>query len=269
MITALLTALGIASISLIGAFLFSHDKRLIGLERYIIPVAVGVFLSVVLFELFPEIIATAGEMGGVVVAIGFIGFYILSSYLHQQHHHHAADEDCERKNAATLLLIGDGIHNLADGFILGGAFLIDPTLGIVTGIGLALHEIPQEIVEFGVLIRAGYTRTKAAFLNFLSASSIVVGTAVVLLISEQIGTYVWVLVALAAGSLLYIATGELLPRVHSNLPRYNGVWPAASSIILGFVLMTGILIYAHDIAPHEHAGEHKALPMHEEAKHVH
>lgn len=258
LINALLASLLVASASLVGVLLFGHDRRLQGIERFVIPLAVGVFLSLVLFELLPETYASAGQFGGIVVAIGFISFYILSSYLHKRFHN-AEDHDCEKKNAATLLLIGDSIHNLADGFILGGAFLVDPALGVATAIGLALHEIPQEIVEFGVLLRAGYTKVEAALRNFISALSIVVGTLLVMVISEQLEDYVWILIAIAAGNLLYLATCELLPRIHSNLPSYKGVWVAVATIFLGFTLMTVAIFYTHEIAPHgqgDHATEH-------------
>lgn len=241
---ALLAALFIAVISLIGVLFFGHDKQLIGLERYAVPVAVGVFLSLVLYELIPETIESSPKFGGIVVAIGFITFYIIANWLHQKFHHLESD-DCDRKSAATLLLIGDSIHNLADGFILGGAFLIDPTIGIATAVGLALHEIPQEIVEFGVLLRAGYTRSQAALRNFLSASSVIFGTALILIIAKEADQYVWILTGFAAGNLLFLAASDLLPRIHGNLKHYGGIWRPTIAIIIGFTVMTGMITWTH------------------------
>lgn len=242
---ALLASFGIAIISLIGVFFFGHDKRLAGIERFVIPVAVGVFLSLVLYELIPETIEAAPKIGGIVVAIGFIFFYILSSVLHKRFHN-AEDENCDDKGAAALILIGDTIHNLADGFILGGAFLIDPTIGIATAFGLALHEIPQEIVEFGVLIRAGYTRTQAALLNLLSATSVIVGTLIIIFIAKQAHDYVWVLTGFAAGNLLFLAASDLLPRIHGSLKNYGSIWHSIIAIVLGFSIMTGVITWTHD-----------------------
>lgn len=248
-IEALVAALAITTISLIGVFFFAHDKRLIGIERFVIPVAVGVFLSLVLFELIPETIEAAPGVGGIVVAIGFIAFYILANVLHKKYHHLEAD-DCDRKGAAMLLLVGDSIHNLADGFILGGAFLIDPAIGVATAVGLALHEIPQEIVEFGVLLRAGYTRTEAAIRNLISASSVIAGTLVIIFIAEQADEYVWILTGFAAGNLLFLAASDLLPRIHGNLKNYGSIWHSTLAIILGFALMTAILNWTHETFGH-------------------
>lgn len=249
-IDALLAALLIAIISLVGVVFFGHDKQLKGIERYAVPVAVGVFLSLVLYELIPETLEAAPQLGGIVVAIGFISFYILANWLHRKFHNLESD-DCDRKSAATLLLIGDSIHNLADGFILGGAFLIDPAIGVATAVGLALHEVPQEIVEFGVLIRAGYTRSQAALRNFLSASSVILGTAIILIIAEQAEEYVWVLTGFAAGNLLFLAASDLLPRIHGNLKRYGGIWRPTIAIIAGFAIMTTMITWTHEQFGHE------------------
>lgn len=216
-----------------------------------VPVAVGVFLSLVLYELIPETLAFEPTYGGIAVAVGFIAFYILSAYLHKRYHCEAPGE-CERKGAAMLLLIGDAVHNVADGVILGTAFLIDPAVGTATAIGLALHEIPQEIVEFGVLVRAGNSRIRAAILNLISASSIVFGTALVLFLSEHVEEYLWVITGIAAGNLLYLAASDLLPRIHSNLPSYGNIWKSSISIILGFVVMTLIVNWAHGEYGHGH-----------------
>lgn len=240
----------VALASVVGVFFFGHDRRLIGVERYAIPVAVGVFLSLVLFELIPETVMASREWGGIVIAIGFIAFYILAHKLHTKYHH-LEEEDCDQKGAAALILIGDGIHNIADGVILGGAFLIDPSVGIATAVGLALHEIPQEIVEFGVLLRAGYTRKKAVALNLLSACGIFIGTLLVMSLAEYMIEYVWVLTGLAAGNLLFLAASDLLPRIHGNLDHYGSIWNSTLAIVIGFILMTGVLSWSHKSYGHD------------------
>mgnify|MGYP000303657417 CR=1 FL=1 len=140
-LTATLASVAIATCSITGALFFGNHKQLSGIERFVVPAAVGMLLSFVLYELLPETLLASPSYGGIVVAIGFIGFYVLANYLHQ-HFHAKAAEDCDRKTAAALLLTGDAVHNLADGVILGTAFLIDPTIGIATAVGIALHEIP-------------------------------------------------------------------------------------------------------------------------------
>lgn len=249
-IDALLASLLVASASIAGAFFFGN-RSFGNYEKFVIPVAVGVFLSLAFYELIPETLITNPEYGGLVVAAGFVAFYILSSYLHRRYHDQKI-ENCETRGAANMILVGDAIHNLADGFILGTAFLIDPALGFVTAIGLALHEVPQEIVEFGVLVRGGYSRWEALARNAISASTIVFGTLTVILVSEHLSEYAWVLTGFAAGNLLYLASSELLPKIHGNLARYGGVWQAAVAIILGLLIMTSILEWTHNHYGHGH-----------------
>ena len=253
---AILASIAIAFVSLVGVFFFGNTKKLHGAQKYAIPTAVGVFLSLVLYELIPETLEFSPEYGGITVGLGFISFYVLANYLHKKFHKLKTD-DCDQKGAATLLLIGDGIHNVSDGVILGGAFLIDPALGVATAVGLALHEIPQEILEFGVLIRAGYSKTKAALFNFLSASSVIVGTVFVILVAEHAEDYIWIITGVAAGNLLFLAVSDLLPRIHGNLKEYGGIWRSTVSITLGFVVMTSILIWTHENFGHVHEGHNE------------
>ena len=254
---AILASILVALCSLIGVFFFRDSKKLEGIERYVVPTAVGIFLALVLFELIPETLHANELWGGIIIGAGFILFYVLSYELHRYFHNQQSDDkDCDRKGAATLLLIGDAVHNTADGIILGTAFLIDPALGVVTAIGLALHEIPQEIVEFGVLIRGGYTRWQAAWRNLLSASSIVIGTIFTILLAEVAGEYLWIITGLAAGNLLYLAATDLLPRVHGNLKNYQSFWLTLLALVMGFVIMVTVISYTHDEIGHEHDSEH-------------
>lgn len=253
----------VAVISLVGVFFFGNHKYFLGAGKYVAPLAVGVFLSLVLFELIPDTLALSPVYGGISVALGFILFYILSGFLHRKYHCRE-DEDCDRKGAAMLLLIGDAVHNVADGVILGGAFLIDPTVGVATAIGLALHEIPQEIVEFGVLVRAGHTKLRAAMYNLLSASSIIVGTVLILLIAEHAEDYIWLLTGIAAGNLLFLAASDLLPRIHGDLKHYGSIWKSALAIVIGFAVMTSVLIWTHQEFGHGHSHEEDHHEVHME-----
>jgi zinc and cadmium transporter len=241
---ALLAALGVTLISLIGVFFFGHDKRLIGAERYIVPVAVGVFLSLIFYDLIPDTISEAPALGGIIIFAGFICFYIMSSVLHKRLHRLEV-ENCDQKGAAILILIGNSIHHLSDGFLIGSAFLINPTAGFAVALGIGLHEVPQEIVEFGVLIRAGYTRLQATFLNLLSATTVFFGTLLIILIAKQASGFVWILTGFAAGNLLYLAASDLLPRIHGNLKLYGNIWQSTIAIILGFSVMTGVITWTH------------------------
>ncbi len=266
MFEAILVALLVALSSVVGVLFFGHSALFHRLERFIVPVAVGVFLALALVELVPEAVAASPEWAGFVIGFGFVGFYLLAYLIHRRLHA-VAEEWCEKREAALLLLTGDTIHNFADGIIIGGAFLVSPEVGVLTAVAITMHEVPQEIVEFGVLLRAGYTKLQALVRNFISASAVVVGTVFTMIFAGQLGEHVWVLAALAAGNLLYVAASELLPRLHGSHQLYGGFRNVFLSLCIGFVAMAALIHYAHESFD-VHGHEHGAADYHHEAEPV-
>ena len=110
-------------------------------------------------------------------------------------------------------LVGDGFHNLMDGMIIAGSFLVNLPLGISTTLAVLLHEIPQEIGDFGILVHAGYSIRKALIFNFLSAISAVVGAVFTLAIGLKTENVSAFLVPFTIGGFIYIATADLIPEL--------------------------------------------------------
>ena len=206
----------VALTSLIGVLIFKDKGYMVGAHRFVLPLAVGVFLGIVFLELIPETLAESPAYGAFAILAGFLGFYLLSHLLSTFHHHHHEHEDACAKDGARKLLVGDTVHNFADGVVIATAFLINPALGIVTTIGIVLHELPQEIAEFGVLMQAGYSKRRAALLNLLSAGSVVIGAVFTIFFTDSFGQFVWVITGIAAGNLLYIATSDFIPELRDK-----------------------------------------------------
>lgn len=257
MIEILLASGAVALVSLVGIFIFGQQGYLSGTRRYIVPFAIGTFLGVVFFELIPEALADNVFQGAVAIAVGFLGFYILSHWLHTYHHHHSqAEKGCDpceaSRGSAIMLLIGDAIHNFTDGIVIAVAFLVNPIVGWATTLGVALHEVPQEIAEFGVLRRAGYSTSQAAWYNLLSASSVIVGALVTLFFATFLLDHVWLLIGLAAGNLLYVATSDLLPDAKAVAQQEGHFYRSFLATVLGLVLIVAVITWSHELAPHEH-----------------
>lgn len=260
MLSTLIAALLVASLSLTGVFVFRNHTHIKGTHRFIIPVALGMFLGIVFFELIPETLE-ASHYGNYAIVGGFLAFYFLSHLLRNYHHHqHGEHDDCHHhgtnKSSASLILVGDAIHNIADGIVIASAFLINPGLGIATTIGIALHEIPQEIAEFGVLLHAGYTKKKAALYNLLSATSIILGV-VISYLFLSFGDYLWVLTGIAAGNLLYIAAADMIPELHGEEHRRH-FKKTFLSTLAGLAIIVTLLTYLHgEDTGHDHDLEHE------------
>lgn len=253
MFEAFIAALFVASLSLLGALFFGKNGKLTGTHRFILPAAVGVFLGVVFFELVPETLEASHTWGPIAILLGFFGFYLLSHILETYHHHHFDTHDACSQNGARKLLIGDSIHNIADGIVIASAFMIDPYVGILTTIGIALHEIPQEIAEFGVLMQSGYTRARAMFYNFLSASSVFLGVLLTYLFATSLHEFVFILTGIAAGNLLYIATADLIPELrHSHRDHFMKTFAAT---LLGTAAIGVLITLSHDFAGDSHGEE--------------
>lgn len=240
MIQPLIASLCVALLSLVGVLFFGKDAHMRSAHRFVLPTAVGVFLGVIFFELIPETLEASHEWGPVAIIGGFLGFYLLSYILDTYHHHHADDDDSCESHGARKLLIGDSVHNFADGVVIASAFIINPAVGILTTIGIALHEIPQEIAEFSVLRHSGYTKMQALVWNFLSSTTVIVGTLVTLLFSEFFETYVFILTGIAAGNLLYIATADFIPELRET---HKDHFPYTFTATFLGVLIIGILIH--------------------------
>lgn len=246
----ILASISITLLSLVGVIFFGARGHMRGAHGVMLPIAVGVFLGIVFFELLPETFEASHEWGPIAVLVGFLGFYLLSHFLDTYHHHHADAHDGCVKSGAKMLLIGDAVHNFADGIVIASAFMIDPTVGILTTIGIALHEIPQEIAEFGVLLQSGYSRKKALLYNLISASSVIVGATLTYVSSALISEYVFILTGIAAGNLLYIATTDLIPELRAS--HRNHFYRTFIATILGVVLIGTLVTYSHEeMAHHE------------------
>jgi len=113
-------------------------------------------------------------------------------------------------------LFGDAVHNFIDGLVIAATFLTDIRLGIITSFAIALHEIPQEIGDFGVLLYSGFSRKKALFANFLVALTAVFGGIIGYFLSFQIENMTSYLLPFTAGGFIYIAASDLMPEIRKE-----------------------------------------------------
>ena len=182
---------------------------------WLLSYAVGTLLGVALLALVPEALdqlAPASVLGALLAAI--LMLFVVEKLVLWRHCH---TEDCDVHDAsATLILIGGALHNLADGAVIAASVLISIPLGISTALAVAAHQIPQEVGDFAVLLNAGFSRRRALLLNALSASSAVGGAIIVYAAAETLPNTLPYLLAVAAGSFLYVAMADLIPHLHKG-----------------------------------------------------
>jgi len=165
----------------------------------------------------------------------------MEKYLYWRHCHKG---ECEIHTFTYLNLIGDGIHNLIDGLIIGASFFADIRIGVVTTAAIVLHEIPQELGDFAILVYGGFSKLKALFFNFLSALTAVLGTIIGYTFASQIGGFSAVLVPIAAGGFIYIASCDLIPELHRQ-PNIKSATYSMVFFISGILLMLALRLVHH------------------------
>jgi len=232
----------ISAIAFIGALtLFLKQELLNKVLLILVSFSAGALIGGAFLHLIPEAIIKVGIEEGEILKVflylifGFAVFFILEQFISWHHHHDCVD--CEKVAPFSyLVLISDGFHNFIDGFIIAASFIISFPVGLVTTLAVALHEIPQEIGDFGVLVYGGMKRTKALLLNFLSALVVVFGGIAGFFLSERIGDSIVFLLPFAAGNFIYIAASDLIPEIKNNKTSQNSI-TCFFLFLLGIILM--------------------------------
>ena len=216
----LAAAVGLSVVGSLGGLLLAAILLLfLGRARLppvpeLISYAVGTLLGVALLALVPEALDLAQNPRTVLGTLlaGILGFFMLEKLVLWRHCHTG---ECEGHNSsASLVLIGGAFHNFADGAIIGAAVLTSLPLGVSTTLAVAAHQVPQEVGDFAVLLGAGYSRRRALMLNSISALAGIVGAVAMYTAADQLPAVLPYVLALAAGSFLYVAMADLIPDLH-------------------------------------------------------
>ncbi|MDQ5951280.1 MAG: zinc and cadmium transporter [Patescibacteria group bacterium] len=221
--------------ALAGAFTLAlNRKRLQTILLSLVSLSAGTLMGGAFLHLLPESLELFDtEQVFLFTLLAFVGFFLIERVLHW---HHCHDSEHEKHTIGFMNLIGDGVHNFLDGLILAAAYSVDIQVGIATTIAVALHEIPQEISDFGVLLHSGYKVKQALILNFSVALLIVAGGVVGFFMAEMTETISGYLMPIAAGGFIYIAAADLLPEIRQERKLKNSLLHI-SIFIIGIMMM--------------------------------
>lgn len=222
---------GVLTVAL-ASLLFAVPERLRRrLEPHLVSFATGVLLGAAFLGLLPHALEAPGghnahEIFAVVLA-GVLVFFMLEKLMLWRHCHsdHCEQHDAEHMHrpsapAGVLVLVGDGIHNMVDGVLIGAAFMSDMHLGVITALAIASHEVPQQVSNFVVLLHNGYTRAQAIFYSAVSSLTAVLGGVATYMSLDASTRALPYVLAIAAASFIYIAVADLIPGLHKRVqPR--------------------------------------------------
>ncbi|MFH0243387.1 ZIP family metal transporter [Streptomyces sp. HK10] len=236
-----LSGLAMSALALTGGIALLLPER--AFRRVVVPLvalAAGALLGGALFHMLPESVRVLGNDLTVYawVAAGLLSFLVLEQFLHWHHCHRPVSD---HRPLGCLILIADGLHNLVGGMAVGGAFVVDVRLGLVTWLVAAAHEVPQELGDFGILVHSGWSPRQALAYNLVSALTFPLGGLAAYAAAD--GIDVAVLVPFAVGNFLYIAVADLLPEITTSpVPREKVLHTA--SFALGLAALLGIALLA-------------------------
>jgi len=257
---SMVSVLAVSALSLVGLFTLSFRADTIRRIAFaLVALAIGALLGNAFLYMIPEAFVSISNASvpAMLILAGILFMLLFERLLWWHHDHHERDtlsiHDAEGRDVAAeehariepigrIVLFSDAIHNFMDGIAIAAAYTVSFEVGVATTLAITLHEIPQEIGDFGILLHAGYTRAKALLMNFFSALTAVLGVLVVILLGAAAERFVIYIVPFAAGSLIYIAVADLVPELHRRRNERRFLVEFAM-IVLGIALMYSFLFF--------------------------
>ncbi len=241
----LISVVLVSLVSLIGIIsLMLSKKRLSGILLFLVSLSAGTLFGGAFIHILPEAVEKQGFTLtlSLLVLLGILVFFILEKIIHWQHSchsEHPLTHEEKPHHLGMMNLVGDGLHNFIDGLVIAGSYLVSVPAGIATTIAVIVHEVPQELGDFGVLLYSGFSKTKALCFNFISAAIAIVGAVTGIILGTKWEPFVSLILPFAAGGFIYIAGTNLIPELHKECDWKKSIWHLFA-FVLGIVLMWAV-----------------------------
>lgn len=234
----------VSVISLIGIVTLSLGQAMMRkLILYMVSFAVGGLFGDAFIHLIPESFYKLGFhlKTSLLIVAGILIFFALEKFVRWRHCHVPDAEHEHVHPVVTMNIVGNSVHNMIDGMLIGASYLVSVPIGVATTLAIIFHEIPQEIGNFSILVHGGLTVKKALLFNFITALTAAFGTIISLLIGSHIAGYTLSLLPITAGGFLYIAGSDLIPELHHDVKISTSFYQLAA-IITGIGVMALLVL---------------------------
>ena len=229
-------------LSLTLAYLFSKLK-MVNYADYFVSFAVGTLLGAAFLEIIPHAYELSRDLHQIslIVLIGILVFFILEKLLvwrhchgsHCENHSPVVNHDVKK---GSILIIGDCFHNFIDGILISSAFIVDINLGLITALAIIVHEIPQEISNFSILINSGYSLSRTLLMNIVTGCAMILGAILAYFVLNDFDFLIPMILAFAASSMIYVAISDLIPSLHKKV-EIKQTFQQTFSIFLGVLII--------------------------------
>lgn len=239
----IISVIAVSLLSLLGALTLALSLSVLKkVLLFLVAFSTGALIGDAFIHLLPELALENGVdiSASFGILAGILTFFALEKFLRWRHCH---DVDCPEhpKHLGPMNLVGDGLHNLIDGLLIGASYLVSIPLGITTTIAVALHEIPQELGDFGILLHSGFSKRRAIGFNFISSGLAIVGGLIAYIAGQQAANFVPFMIPFTMGGFIYIALSGLIPELHKD-DRLDRSVIQFLAIILGIAVMYSLLL---------------------------
>jgi zinc and cadmium transporter len=229
-------------LSLMLAYLFSKLK-MVNYADYFVSFAVGTLLGAAFLEIIPHAYELSRDLHQIslIVLIGILIFFILEKLLvwrhchgsHCENHSPVVNHDVKK---GSILIIGDCFHNFIDGILIASAFIVDINLGLITALAIIVHEIPQEISNFSILINSGYSLSRTLLMNVITGFAMIIGAILAYFVLNDLEFLIPMILSFAASSMIYVAISDLIPSLHKKV-EIKQTFQQTFSIFLGVLII--------------------------------
>ena len=229
-------------LSLTLAFLFSKLK-MVNYADYFVSFAVGTLLGAAFLEIIPHAYELSRDLHQIslIVLVGILVFFILEKLLvwrhchgsHCENHSPVVNHDVKK---GSILIIGDCFHNFIDGILIASAFIVDINLGLITALAIIVHEIPQEISNFSILINSGYSLSRTLLMNVITGFAMITGAILAYFVLNDLEFLIPMILSFAASSMIYVAISDLIPSLHKKV-EIKQTFQQTFSIFLGVLII--------------------------------
>ena len=158
-------------------------------------------------------------------------------------------------------------NNFIDGIALGAAFLVSPATGVATAIALSAHDLPQEVGEFAMQMRSGFTKRQTIFRNVGASSITIIGAVVTYQFGSDIDLPIGYIYGGVAGFLLYIALSDIIPSIHITEKSRLGLQTLMLFVGIGIGVLIGTIAHEYIDSNHNHNEESHHEESHHEEVH--
>ena len=232
----ILSVLVISSISLIWILtLWIKTEKLKKILIYMVSFSAWALFWGAFLHLIPESFKDWFTLNTSLFILSGVLFGLITEKILHRNHCHMPITKQHVHSFAIMNLIGDFVHNIIDGLIIWASYLVSIPVWFATTLAVILHEIPQEIWDFWVLIHWWFSNKKAVFMNFLTALSSIIWLVIALVLAWKIANIQQFLIPFAAWSFIYIAGSDLIPELHKENKT-------SQSIIQIIAFVTGISV---------------------------